>query len=439
MSSVSLAKRVVNIKELPMKKCIVAIAIVLSLLWCVPAFAQRQVELIPAISVSGTYDDNIDLENTNEKSDYITAATPSLTLNVLSQNTRLGVTYAPSFVWYADYDDNDNTRHLATANWEQQLTQHLSFRLTDTYLNSEDPLEDTLDVQGIRRTRNKYWVNTFNGSFGYVFGKENSLNVGYRNEYRKNDEITLDDSIVHTPFADVTYWFDVKNGIALTYTYTDVEYSRDDDLRAEDDYSGHAAGLRYNRRFSPHSTAYIGYRYTTREYDGFRQDYEVHDGYVGLDHAFSPEYTFSGSVGYFIRVNEITDNEDGPTFTLSLTRTFSRGSITVGGDGGWYEEYLQQSLGGNFRQYYGGFVRGTYQLLERLSLYAGATYRYEKDQLDITSDFITANCGLTWTFLRWFSLTLDYRYADRNDDIAIDSYTDNRVMLILRVSKPYKW
>lgn len=423
-----------------MKKCSVAIAIAVSLLsWSGAAWAQRQVELIPAVSVSETYDDNIDLEPDNEKSDYITAATPSLTLNVLSQNTKLSVSYAPSFVWYADYDDNDNTRHLANADWEQQLTQHLSFNLTNTYLNSEDPLEDTLDVQGIRRTRNRYWVNTFDGSFGYVFGAENTLNVGYRNEYRENSEITLDDSIVQMPFADLTYWVDVKNGVTVSYTYTDVEYSRDDNFRAQDDYSGHAPGIRYSRRFNPHSTAYIGYRYTTREFDGFRQDYEVHDGYVGLEHAFSPEYRFSGSAGYFIRVNEITEDNDGPTFTLALTRSFSRGSITVGGDGGWYEEYLERSLAGNFRQYYGGFVRGSYQLLERLSLYAGASYRYDKDRLDITSDFITANCGLTWTFLRWLSLSLDYRYADRNDDIEFDSYTNNRVMLVLRASKPYKW
>ena len=123
-----------------MKKCIVAIAIAVSLLWCGSAFSQRQIELIPAISVSETYDDNIDLTHTDKKSDYITAATPSLTLNVLTQNTKLGISYAPSFVWYLDYTENDTTRHLANANWEQQLTQHLSFRLADTYLNSEPGL-----------------------------------------------------------------------------------------------------------------------------------------------------------------------------------------------------------------------------------------------------------------------------------------------------------
>jgi hypothetical protein len=424
-----------------MKKWIVSIAIAVSLLWCGSALAQRQIELIPAISVSETYDDNINLTNTNKESDYITTATPALTLNVLTQNTKLGISYAPSFVWYADYTENDTTRHLANANWEQQLTQHLNFRLADTYLNSEDPLQDTLDVQGIRRTRNKYWVNTFNGSFGYVFGAENILNVGYTNEYRKNNEVTLDNSVVNTPFADLTYWFDVKNGMTLTYAYSDVTYSRNDNLPAEDDYTGNAAGIRYNRRFSPHSTGYIGFTYTDRDFDGFTQDYQVYQGYVGVDHSFSPEYTFAGSIGYYTQVNEITDNNSGPAFTLALTRTFSRGNITIGGDGGWYEEYLQRGIGftSNFTQYYGGYIRGTYRLLERLSIYAGASYRHDKDQLNIASDFITANCGLTWTFLRWFSLSLDYRYTDRNDDIEFNSYTDNRVMLILSASKPYKW
>jgi hypothetical protein len=427
-----------NIKELDMKKRMVPIAIALSLLWLGSAFAQRQIELIPGISVSETYDDNIDLEPDNEKSDYITAATPSLTLNVLSQNTKLGVSYAPSFVWYADFTDNNNTRHLATANWEQQLTQYLSLHFTDTYLNSEDPLEDTTDLQAVRTTRNKYWVNTASASFGYVFGAENRINAGYNREDRENDDVTLEDSEVQTPFADLTYWFDVKNGIGLNYSYTDAEFTRDDSIPADDDYTGHSAGARYIRRFSPHSSGYVAYTYTTRDFDGLEEDYDVHNGSVGLDHAFSPEYTLTAGAGYFIRVNDISGNQDGPTFDLALTRAFSRGSITVGGDGGWGEEYLERD-GTGFTEYYGGYARGTYQLLERLSAYAGVSYRQDKDEQDVRSKFLRANCGLRWSFMRWFSLSLDYSYADRNDDVEADSYTNNRVMLVLSASKPYRW
>jgi hypothetical protein len=416
--------------------------IALILILSYPCLAQRQIELIPTISVNETYDDNIYLTNTDKKSDFITAVSPSLTLNLLSQNTKLGVSYAPSFVWYADQTENDTIRHLANVNWQQQITQYVSFNLTDTYLNSEDPLQDTLDLQGIRRTRNKYWVNSVHTSAGYVFGTENALHLGYGREDRENKEITLDDSAVQTPFADVTYWLDLRNGFTLTYTYTDAYFSRENNLPpTEDDYTGHSPGIRYLRRFSPHSTGYIGYTYTTRDFKGLSEDYVVHNGIIGMDHTFSPEYTLSASLGYFIKVNDITDNQSGPTYTLALARNFSRGNITVGGAGGWEEVYLTRGLfqTTGYTQYYSGYVNGTYQLLEPLSIYAGVSYRHDKDELDLTSQFYRGNCGLKWTFLRWFSLALDYTYADRNDDIEINSYTDNRVMLILTASKPYRW
>jgi len=423
------------------KKVAVYFSGVLVLLFIAPASAQYQYELTPAVTVGATYDDNIFLSPFEEVDDYIGTVTPSIDFNILSERTDLALRYAPTFVWYDDRDDLNTTRHLGNITWGQELTQHLRFDLTDTYINSEDPLEDEFDVQAIRRTRNKYWVNNGRASLGYIFGAENRLNVGYGNQYRENDEITLDDSMVQTPFGNVTYWFNVKNGMEVTYQYTDVDYSREEGLALADDYTGHAPGVRYIRRFSPHSNGYIGYRYTTRDFDGITEDYDVHDGYVGLEHAFSPQYSIAASGGYFIRVNDVSEDQDGPTFSVSLIRNFARGSVEIGGDGGWGEEYLTRGVGstGGFTEYYGGYARLRYQIFEPVSVYAGGSYRHDKDELDFRSDVIRGNCGVTWTFLRWFSLRLDYTYADRDDDIELNSYTDNRVSLSLTGAKPFRW
>jgi hypothetical protein len=349
--------------------------------------------------------------------------------------------YAPTFVWYDDRDDLDNTRHLGNVTWGQQLTQHLRFDLTDTYLESEDPLEDELDVQGIRRTRNKYWVNTGQASVGYVFGAENTLEAGYSRQDRENDEITLDDSTVQNPFANLTYWFNVKNGVELTYTYTDMDYTREDRASINDDYSGHQPGIRYIRRFNPRTSAYIGYAYATRDFDGITEDYDVHDGYLGVEHAFSPQYSISATGGYYLRKNDVSEDQDGPTFSASLTRNFARGSVVIGGEGGWGEEYLARGFGATsgFTEYYGGYARITYQILEPVSIFAGGSYRHDKDELNIRSDVVRANGGFTWTFLRWFSFTVSYTYADRNDDIELNTYTDNRVTATLTAAKPFQW
>jgi hypothetical protein len=406
-----------------------------------PAHSEMRIEVTPRISVSETYDDNIDLEDTNRKSDYITAVTPGADLTVQSEKTNFSLRYFPSLVRYADHDDNNTTRHSAGLKLGQALTEQLRFDLTDTYLKSEDPLEDTLDLQGLRQTRNKYWVNNARAAFGYRFGPENTVSAGYGNQYRKNSDVTLDNSEIQTPFASLAYWFDVKNGAELNYTYTDAHFWSDDGTLTHDDYTGHRIGMRYIRRFSPQTKGYAGYTYTTRDFDGVTEDYDVHNGLVGAEHAFSPEYSVAGSVGYFFRVNENSDNEGGPTFTASLTRTFSRGSITAGGDGGWGEEYQSRRAGqrSGFTQYYGAFVKGTYRILEPLSAYAGVSYRHDKDDTDDVAQVLRGNCGLKWSFWRWYSVSLDYSYVNRNDDSDIDDYKSNRVMILFSVAKPYRW
>jgi uncharacterized protein (PEP-CTERM system associated) len=148
----------------------------------------------------------------------------------------------------------------------------------------------------------------------------------------------------------------------------------------------------------------------------------------------------SASLGYFIRVNEITDNQDGPTYTASLTRNFERGNITVGGSGGWSYENLQQGVGltSGFSQYYGGYVNGRYEILERVNIYAGISYRHDKYTLD-SADYWRGNCGVRWDFLRYFFVALDYSYVDRSEDLGLNEYTDNRVMLSIGASKLFQW
>jgi hypothetical protein len=405
------------------------------------AHAQTRIEVTPMITVSETYDDNINLTRTDKKSDFITVVTPGIALALRQEHTDFQLTYAPSFTWYAKGEAQNYTAQSAGLNFGQDLLQGLRFNLTDTFLESEDPLQDPQNLQGIRQTRNKYWTNITNASVGYTFGAQSQVNVGYSYNYYKNDEVTLDDSDVQNPYANLTYWFDVKNGGEITYVYTDAKFTNDSNLPAASDYTSNAAGIRYLRRFTPNSTGYVGYNYTTFDYARpLPQDFNIHNGLVGLDHSFSPEYTVSASLGYFIRVNEITDNQDGPTYTASLIRKFDRGKITVGGNGGWSYENLQQGAGltSGFSQYYGGYVNGTFEVLERLNIYAGLSYRHDKYTLD-SADYFRGNCGVRWDFLRYFYVALDYSYIDRSEDLGLNEYTDNRIMLSIGASKLFQW
>ena len=413
--------------------------IIAALFFCLPGMvlAQYRYEFTPGISLSETYDDNINLDPTNEIDDYITAVTPSIDLNILSENTDLTLYYAPSFVFYDENTENDTTRHLATLIWGQDLTQYIRFDLTDTYYRSEEPIEFDETIQGVRTTRQTYWRNTGEASLRFLFGPENALSFGYGQSYLKNEDPTLDDGKIQTPFANLAYWFNVKNGVDLNYQYTKADFSNEV-LTPADDYDGHAAGIRYVHRLNPQTSVFSGYGLTTRDFDGLSEDYEVHEGSAGFDHAFSPDVSIALAGGYFIRENERSDDFDGYTYDASLIKQFQRGSISIGSAGGWSEAYLDAESRG-FTRYYSGNARIEYQLAEPLSFYAGGSYRLDKDSTDREWDTWRGNTGISWDFLRYYSLSLDYRYAERDDDVDTEDYKSNRVMLSLTASKLYRW
>lgn len=416
--------------------------LVFSLLLLVSAqvsFAKYNFELTPAISVGETYNDNIYLGSTNEKSDYITMVSPSLDLNILSEKNSLALQYAPTFVWYDDESQNDTVRHLGTLTFAQDLTEHLRFDLTNTYLKSEEPIEDIEYVEGVRTTRNTYQRNTGEARLLYLFGPENSLTAGYRHSTLQNKDVTLDDGTIQNPFCTLFYWLNVKNGLELDYEFTDAEFSTDDGSVPGDDYTGHRAGMRYLYRFTPHSTASLGYHYTSRDFDRQAEDYDVHEGSVGFEQAFSPDLSVSMGVGYFAVDNDRSDDESGLTYNASMIKRFARGIFSIGGDGGWDEAYLEAERRGLTR-YWSGNTRIEYRILEPLSGYAGGFYRQDKRDLDNREwKILRGNCGLEWSFHRWFSFSLDYTYSERDSDVNTEDYVANRVMLVLTGSRLFQW
>lgn len=404
-----------------------------------PSFAQTRIEFTPSISVTETYDDNIDLDSTNEQSDYITSVSPGFNLSVQGENKDLTLHYSPSFVWYDKRSEDDTVRHNGSLNYDQQLSQHVKFHISDTFIKSEDPLEETEDIRAERRDRNPYWRNIGNTSLQYTFGPENVLSVGYGQSRLENDDVKIDDSVTQNADADLTYWFNEKHGFETNYTYTRADFWNDGGFQAGDDYEGHGIGVKYLHRFSRHSTGFIGYTYTTRDFEGSSEDYDIHDGNIGIDHAFSENLSASASVGYFVQKNDRSGDDSGPTYNVSLTKQFERGSVTFEGRGGWNESYQDVDRTG-FTRYNSVGANMQYQLMESLSAHAGASYRMDKeDTADRDWTTLRGNVGLSWSFMRWFSLALSYRYTERDDDLDTEDYTSNRVMLTLSGSRLFRW
>lgn len=404
-----------------------------------PALAQKYT-LTPSLSVSETYDDNIYLDPQDEQSDYITAISPGISLNMASPRSELLLSYVPSFVFYGKNSEENTTRHLGSVTYRQDIEQHLKFEFTDTYVRSEEPLETTEGIETVRRTRNPYQRNTGEARMSYLFGPEDSFTAGYSNDLLINEDPTLEDGTIHEPFADFIKWFDKRHGMGLSYRYSVGDFDRDDDGPTSD-YTGHDPAIRYLHRVDPQLSGYLSYAYTTRDFDNtiFREDYDVHTAMVGVEKLFSAQTSLTAAVGYFIQEPERSDNESGPAYNVFFRQAYQRGRFLVGVAGGWDEQYLEAENRG-FVEYRSYEASGEYQFLEKLSGYAGALYREDMyQQVDIDTDSWRANAGIRWAFHRYVSLMFDYTYSTRDSDDPDDEYDNNRFMVVLTGSKPYVW
>ena len=143
------------------------------------------------------------------------------------------------------------------------------------------------------------------------------------------------------------------------------------------------------------------------------------------------------SGGYFIRRNNLDEDDDGFNANISLTKNFNRGSFSLLGRSGWDEIYLESETRG-FTKYQSATSTLNYQVTENLSNNVSFTYRQDKDESSRKSKTIRVGYGWNWAFLRYYSISLNYTCAVREDDMDSRDYLVNRVMFSLRWSKPYR-
>jgi hypothetical protein len=400
--------------------------------------AQYRKEFTPRISVGQEFDDNIYLDNTDEKSDYITTASPGFNLKISSLKNFLTLDYSPTWVWYNDYDENDTVRHTGSLHFSEDITQHLRFSLSDTYTQSEQPIETAEHIEGIRNTRNTYKRNNGSASIDYQFGSKNNISIGYAHSLLENEDITLNDGKIQNPSLAISYWVNVKNSLELTYNFTDAAFSRDDNLDAEDDYTGNATGINYTYFFTPHKWGSMRYRFTNRNFDGLTEDYSVHEGSLGFGYEVSNDLSLTVEGGIFNQVNTESDDEIGYNYTVSLINNFRRGSFRLAGSGGWDEYYLEAERRG-FVRFWSADTRIEYLLMKYLSVHAGAAYRHNKFKDERRWRILRGSFGFNLDFLRWFSLSLDYKYVQQDDDVDLEDFKDNRIMLSLTAKRLLRW
>ena len=77
--------------------------------------------------------------------------------------------------------------------------------------------------------------------------------------------------------------------------------------------------------------------------------------------------------------------------------------------------------------------------MKYLSVHADASYRHNKFKDERRWRIFRGACGLNVDFLRWFSLSLDYKYVQQDDDVDLEDFTDNRIIVSLTTKRLLRW
>jgi hypothetical protein len=255
----------------------------------------------------------------------------------------------------------------------------------------------------------------------------------------ENDDPTIDDGTIENPYASYIYWFNVRHGLELNAEYTRAEFTREDIsfTEPEDDYSGFTQGIGYRYRYNPQSTFFMHYDFTNRDFKGDTIDYDVYEGTIGLEKNISQDISYSISAGYFVRKDDLDEEDDGLNADISFTKTFNRGTLNISGSSGWSEAYLEAESRG-FTKYQSVTSIFNYQATTNLMNNISLSYRQDKDEASRKSKTVEAGYGWSWAVLRYYSMSLDYTCSVRDDVIDTADYLVNRVMFSLRWSRPYR-
>ena len=412
---------------------------------------------------------------TDTESAFVTSVVPGFKAGVSGQTAGLNVTFNPGYTFYSNNSDQNYWRINAGLNGFVDITRHTKLTVTNNYYLTQDPNPEFLvtDVRAgepgvsvdptVRQGRDKYWRNTFGARADHQFGQDKSIFAEYRNQILRNDNTDqYEDSNVNTGIAGLTYFFGPKWGTQLEGTYSNRAFEQTQNYVGVPSSDSDLWGGRFRliRRFSRTTDGWLEYRYGNVKYTSGRalsvvpgdgqptivvnEDYQVHDARVGVDYAIAEDITFTADVGWAIKVNDVTDNQEGGVFNLALRKAFQRGGFRVEAGAG-YDLGTFNTTAQNYgvTRFYRAGVTGDYQLFRQLYGDIFGAYRHNK-YIDTfperDEDLYTAGAGITWQPVRWGSLRLGYSYRQSKSDINENEYTENRILLNLSLSTelPYR-
>jgi hypothetical protein len=393
-------------------------------------FQWKGMEIIPSLTYTAEYNDNIFYDEEDEMVDVINRVSPGLAILVPGRRAELELAYTAGFEFFAENPDWNYVEHRAMGMVRIQPLEQLIFTLDDNFFHGEDTA--VIDIYGLRRERERYWANTIMPSLEYTFGPDRVLTLNYRNSIIEYDNTEEDDSKMDIVNPVLTYGIG-RSHFTLDYTYTHGDYETD-----SGDLDGHAAGVGYEYHINPRTSIFATSHFLLRNYTGMEGvDYRVYEILVGLTRELFQHLSVSAQGGYvFFDPEELKESGN---FIGNVTVTYEvldRTQFNFIAEKGYVEMFdAVENLG--YASSWG--VTGIlFHALHRFwSIEATGSYRERDYEFSPREDtFWTAGGTLAFEPVDWFRGELRYEHTefDTMATVEANDYVINRVMLLLQLS-----
>jgi hypothetical protein len=406
----------------------------------VPAsFGDAQDELYgfhPYIILQEEYNDNINLTQDNTKGDFITSVNPGLKYKAGGGVNKFELDYMVGLNFYASESQKNYVSHQGRLSTLYSFNPRWTFTLDDTLIRSREGIESytvtsptgnqtTVDSSS---SRSLYLRNNFDTGLDYKFGEANLVGLQYHNMIYRVDEGTGEESTENSITSRLAYWFNIRNGIILNYTYSMADFAN------QPDWEGNTVTVEYNYRFNPRTRVFGTYSFSIKDLKEPGIDYSVHSPSIRVEHAFNPNLKGQAGLGWFWQIMETDTGHsfNGPTYNLSITQSSLRTDYNLTLSGGYQEEYFTaDNLG--FSRSNNIQANVTHRFTERVSAGLSGILGLHEYQNPDRKDWIW---GLTGDFsykpLKWLTVSLQASTRTRDSDLSGNSYQENRVLFRIR-------
>lgn len=394
-------------------------------------------------TLRGFYDDNYSTSpKAIERDSFGFEVSPSASLNLIRDQTAIGLNYVYSMRWYEDRDSQGlssaDHAHQFNAKLSHAFTPRYKVDLSDSFVVAQEAAlidEPGTPAATFLRSDGDNMRNTVLGSFSIGLTEQTTIVLGYSNQYYDYDETGLNsrsaflDRMEHLFSLNLRQVVLPKTVLVGGYQYEVVNYSSNDIIG--------------NPLVAPPAVPLV--------YSPDERDSDSHYFYLGVDQGITP--TLNASLRGGVQLTQydfenpalvnLDDSRWSPYVDANATWLYLEGSYAqlgvrhqraqtdvgfVPGPGGLVPNLDAESTtvyASVNHKIYGGFVASL------IGQYQNSTY-----ETDVTDDFsdnyFMAGVNLTYEINKFLSAEAGYNYDRLDSDLPNRSFTRNRIYVGIR-------